>query len=157
MYDPVYRSVMGSSCKNLKPPSNKEEMDKKLYSSIKGLDVANNIKVKEVDSKTMVLRSNSPTSKKIPVMKENTYGKLSVKKQQPKKKKKEEEPMVEEKEEVDEAKDNEAVNEGDENKQWVINKWIIWIEFVLKKFYFILTYSFKKQYSLNAVNYVYTY
>jgi hypothetical protein len=65
--------------------------------------------------------------------------------------------MVEEKEEVDEAKDNEAVNEGDENKQWVINKWIIWIEFVLKKFYFILTYSFKKQYSLNAVNYVYTY
>ena len=117
MYDPVYRSVMGSSCKNLKPPSNKEEMDKKLYSSIKGLDVANNIKVKEVDSKTMVLRSNSPTSKKIPVMKENTYGKLSVKKQQPKKKKKEEEPMVEEKEEVDEAKDNEAVGEGEENKQ----------------------------------------
>jgi hypothetical protein len=65
--------------------------------------------------------------------------------------------MVEEKEEVDEAKDNEAVGEGEENKQWVINKWISWIEFVLKKFYFILTYSFKKQYSLNTVNYVYTY
>ena len=114
MYDPVYRSVMGSSCKNLKPPSNKEEMDKKLYSSIKGLNVANNIKVKEVDSKTMVLRSNSPTSMKIPVMKDNTYGKLSVKKQQPKKKKKEEEPMVEDKEEVDEnAKDNEAVGNNE--------------------------------------------
>ena len=114
MYDPVYRSVMGSSCKNLKPPSNKEEMDKKLYSSIKGLDVANNIKVKEVDSKTMVLRSNSPTSKKIPVMKENTYGKLSVKKQQPKKKKKEDG----EKEEVDkDSKDNEAVGEKEEEQQ----------------------------------------
>ena len=29
MYDPVYRSVMGASCKNVKPPKDQEELNKK--------------------------------------------------------------------------------------------------------------------------------
>ena len=80
MYDPVYRSVMGASCKNVKPPKDQEELNKKMLCSIKGLNVASNIKQKEVDSKTMVLRSNSPTNMKIPVMKESEYVTMKISK-----------------------------------------------------------------------------
>ena len=57
-----------------------EELNKKMLCSIKGLNVASNIKQKEVDSKTMVLRSNSPTNMKIPVMKESEYVTMKISK-----------------------------------------------------------------------------
>ena len=118
MYDPVYRSVMGASCKNVKPPKDQEELNKKMLCSIKGLNVASNIKQKEVDSKTMVLRSNSPTNMKIPVMKESEYVTMKVSKTNKKSKTlvKENESKQEEQEEKKEE-ENKEENKEEEKKE----------------------------------------
>ena len=113
MYDPVYRSVMGASCKNVKPPTDKDEINKKLLYEIKGLNVASNIKQKEVDSKTMVLRSNSPTNMKIPVMKESEYATMKPSRSKKKSNAKTQE-YKEEEENPEEKKDN--GEEGEEKK-----------------------------------------
>ncbi len=74
MYDPVYRSVMGSQSKNHQKINNKDELNKKLVNSIKGINVGNNYKDKEINAKKMVMRENSPILKKLPVLKDNEFG-----------------------------------------------------------------------------------
>ena len=74
MYDPVYRSVMGSQIKNNQKNYSKDELNKKLFSSIKGINVGNNYKDKEINAKKMVMREKSPLSKKLPVLKDSDFG-----------------------------------------------------------------------------------
>ena len=74
MYDPVYRSVMGSQIKNNQKNYSKDELNKKLFSSIKGINVGNNYKDKEINAKKMVMRENSPLSRKLPVLKDCDFG-----------------------------------------------------------------------------------
>jgi hypothetical protein len=73
MYDPVYRSVMGCQSKNHQK-INKDELNKKLVNSIKGINVGNNYKDKEINAKKMVMRENSPILKKLPILKDNEFG-----------------------------------------------------------------------------------
>ena len=115
MYDPVYRSVMGASCRNVKPPKDQEELNQKMLYQIKGLNVASNIKQKEVDSKTMVLRSNSPTDMKIPIMKESEYVTMKAPSKSKKKSKVEEYKEEEEVDQKEEKKSEEGKKE-EENK-----------------------------------------
>ena len=74
MYDPVYRSVMGSELKNNQKNYSKDELNKKLFSSIIGINVGNNYKDKEINAKKKVMRENSPLSRRLPVLKDFEFG-----------------------------------------------------------------------------------
>ena len=65
MYDPVYRSVMGSECQNKKKYEG-NDFKTKLINRIKDLDVPARIKDKEIDTKKDVEKLNLPTDRKIP-------------------------------------------------------------------------------------------
>ena len=123
MYDPVYRAVMGPVCKQKKVKEEDKEFNDKLLYSIKDLKVSNNVSEKELDSKTIVLRANSPTDKKLPIMRDNEYAFAGVTTKKDNKKstkgnvsktqsqKKEEKPEKEEEKKEEEPKQEEAKQE----------------------------------------------
>ena len=89
MYDPTYKRAMGPSCKYTKKKMEKKEMDEKLMKSIQDMNLSDNYKIKEADSKDLAKNSKTSTGKVMPVYKGNVYG-VTVKTTTKKGKKKEE-------------------------------------------------------------------
>lgn len=119
MYDPVYRSVMGPVCRNIKKPKG-DELDEKLYSSIRNLNVANELSKKEINSKEYVEKSNSPTKIKIPTMRRNEcayFTTTSLKKTKKNKKMDETKSVKTTKEEGEEAEAEEAEAEAPQQSE----------------------------------------
>ena len=69
MYDPVYRSVMGTNKTNKKKYTEKEMQDK-IISNIKDIKINTRLQDKEIISEKAAFNENVPTQKKIPFIKE---------------------------------------------------------------------------------------
>ena len=69
MYDPVYRSVMGTNSTNKKKLT-KEELNEKIISNIKDIKIHSRLKDKEIVSEQAASNENVATQVKIPYIKE---------------------------------------------------------------------------------------
>ncbi len=69
MYDPIYRSVMGTNNTNKKKYTEKEMQDK-IISNIKDIKIHTRLYDKEIISEKAAFNQNVPTQKKIPFIKE---------------------------------------------------------------------------------------
>ena len=69
MYDPVYRSVMGTNKTN-KKKFTKEEMEDKIISNIKDINIHTRLQDKEIIAEKAAFGENVATQKKIPFIKE---------------------------------------------------------------------------------------
>ena len=69
MYDPVYRSVMGTNNTNKKKFTDKE-MEEKIITNIKDIKIHSRLEDKEIVSEKAAFNENVPTQVKIPFIKE---------------------------------------------------------------------------------------
>ena len=64
-YDPVHRNVMGIN-KNNKKTFTEKELQNKILTTIKDIDIPNRLNDKEINCKTVALNKKDITNKKIP-------------------------------------------------------------------------------------------